>query len=101
MRLEIHSDAREEFVQKHRYVMVHTDEPHPHVHVVVKAVSEQGERPNIRKATPREWRSRFAHHLRQEGIAANATDQFMRGEIEVSRDARKSGTWVARYCEGT
>ena len=30
--------AREEFAHKHRYAMVlHTDEPHPHVHMVVKA----------------------------------------------------------------
>jgi hypothetical protein len=73
--------AREEFALKHRYAMVlHTDEPHPHVHVVVKAVSEQGVRLNIRKATLREWRSRFAHYLRQEGIGANATDRYVRGE---------------------
>ena len=37
--------AREEFALQHRYVMVlHTDEPHPHVHLVVKATSEQGRR---------------------------------------------------------
>jgi len=30
--------AREEFGAKHRYAMVlHTDEPHPHVHMIVKA----------------------------------------------------------------
>ncbi len=35
--------AREEFYGKHRYVMVlHTDEPHPHVHLVLKAISEDG-----------------------------------------------------------
>ncbi|MBL8265036.1 MAG: relaxase/mobilization nuclease domain-containing protein [Steroidobacter sp.] len=35
--------AREKFGRRHRYAMVlHTDEPHPHVHVVVKAVSEAG-----------------------------------------------------------
>jgi len=46
--------AREEFALKHRYAMVlHTDDPHPHVHVVVKAVSEQGVRLNIRKPTLR------------------------------------------------
>ena len=33
--------AREEFALKHRYALVlHTDEPHPHVHVVVKALGE-------------------------------------------------------------
>ncbi len=39
--------AREEFALKHRYVMVlHTNEPHPHVHMVLKAVSEQGGAPS-------------------------------------------------------
>lgn len=74
---------REEFLLKHRYAFVlHTDEPHPHVHAVVKAVSEQGVRLNIRKATLREWRELFARHLRAEGIAANATERAVRGQIE-------------------
>jgi hypothetical protein len=73
--------AREEFALKHRYAMVlHTDEPHPHVHVVVKAMSEQGRRLHIRKATLREWRRGFARHLRALGIAANATERAVRGE---------------------
>jgi hypothetical protein len=73
--------AREEFALKHRYAMVlHTDEPHPHVHMVVKAVSEQGVRLNIRKATLRDWRREFARHLRALGVAANATDRGVRGE---------------------
>jgi relaxase-like protein len=73
--------AREEFGLKHRYAMVlHTDEPHPHVHMVVKAMSEQGVRLNIRKATLREWRREFARHLRVLGIAASATDRGVRGE---------------------
>lgn len=73
--------AREEFALRHRYAMVlHTDEPHPHVHMVVKAVSEQGDRLNIRKATLREWRRGFAHHLRDLGVPANATERAVRGE---------------------
>ena len=53
--------AREEFWGQHRYAFVlHTDEPHPHVHLVLKAVSEQGVRLNIKKATLRHWRSEFA-----------------------------------------
>lgn len=76
--------AREEFALKHRYALVlHTDEPHPHVHLVVKAVSEQGERLNIRKATLREWRREFARHLREQGIAANATERAVRGETRT------------------
>ena len=74
--------AREQFALKHRYALVlHTDEPHPHVHLVVKAVSERGVRLNICKATLREWRRDFARHLGNQGIAANATERAVRGEI--------------------
>jgi hypothetical protein len=77
--------AREEFGLKHRYAMVlHTDEPHPHVHVVVKAVSEHGERLNIRKQTLRNWRREFAYHLRARGVSANATERAVRGESRAS-----------------
>ncbi len=73
--------AREEFALKHRYAMVlHTDHDHPHVHLVVKAVSEEGKRLNIRKATLRAWRRQFAAHLRAQGIAANATERAVRGQ---------------------
>lgn len=73
--------AREEFALKHRYVLtLHTDQDHPHVHLVIKAVSEDGTRLNIRKATLREWRGLFAQHLRAHGIAANATERAVRGQ---------------------
>ena len=78
--------ARGEFALKHRYALVlHTDEPHPHVHLVVKAMSEQGERLNIRKATLREWRREFARELREQGIAANATERAVRGETRINK----------------
>lgn len=84
---------REEFALKHRYAFVlHTDEPHPHVHAVVKAVSEQGIRLNVRKATLRAWRSEFARHLRAQGIEANATERAVRG---VSRTAKLDGIYRA------
>lgn len=85
--------AREEFYGQHRYALVlHTDEPHPHVHLVLKAVSEQGVRLNIKKATLRHWRSQFARHLRAQGVAANATERAVRGE---SRSAMKDGIYRA------
>lgn len=78
--------AREEFALKHRYAMVlHTDEPHPHVHLVVKAMGADGKRLNIRKATLREWRGQFARHLRAEGVAANATPRQVRGQVKPSK----------------
>ena len=78
--------AREQFALKHRYALVlHTDQPHPHVHLVVKAMSEQGKRINIRKATLREWRREFARHLRAQGIAANATNRASRGAVKPQK----------------
>jgi hypothetical protein len=78
--------AREEFGAKHRYAMVlHTDEPHPHVHMVVKAMGEDGRRLNIRRDTLRHWRREFARHLRQQGVAANATDRAVRGESKLRK----------------
>jgi Relaxase/Mobilisation nuclease domain len=74
--------AREEFALKHRYLMVlHTDQAHPHVHLVVKAVGEDGKRLNIRKATLRGWRRGFATQLRAQGVAAYATERAVRGQV--------------------
>ena len=81
--------AREKFALQHRYAMaLHTDQGHPHVHVVVKAVSEQGERLNIRKATLREWRQDFARYLRQLGVEANATERAVRGEVKPQKSTQ-------------
>jgi hypothetical protein len=85
--------AREEFGAKNRYAMVlHTDEPHPHVHLVVKAMGYDGTRLNIRKATLREWRREFARHLRAHGVAANATERAVRG---VTKPQKKDGIYRA------
>jgi hypothetical protein len=78
--------AREEFGGKHRYAMVlHTDEPHPHVHVVVKAVSEAGVRLNISRETLQHWRREFARQLRARGVEANATERRVRGQSRVPK----------------
>jgi hypothetical protein len=78
--------AREEFGSQYRYAMVlHTDEPHPHVHMIVKAKGYDGKRLNIRKATLREWRKEFARHLREHGVAANATTRAARGATRPNK----------------
>lgn len=83
--------ARQEFAGRHRYALVlHTDTPHPHVHLVVKAESEEGPRLYIRKATLRRWREEFARHLREQGIAANASPRAVRG---YRRDRRPDGRY--------
>lgn len=91
--LAVRNLAREQFALQHRYAFVlHTDEDHPHVHLVLKAMSEQGVRLNIRKAKLRHWRSEFARHLRLLDVAANATERAVRGE---SRKAKKDGIYRA------
>jgi len=85
--------AREQFWGQHRYAFVlHTDEDHPHVHLVLKAVSEQGVRLNIKKATLRVWRSEFARNLRLLGVSANATERAVRGQ---DHKAKKDGIYRA------
>jgi len=85
--------AREEFWGQHRFAFVlHTDEDHPHVYLVLKAVSEQGVRLNIKKATLRHWRSEFARNLRLLGVPANATERAVRGQ---SRKGMKDGIYRA------
>lgn len=82
----VHDFAREEFGCKHRYAMVlHTDEPHPHVHVVVKAVSEAGVRLKISRETLRHWRGEFARQLRERGVEANATERRVRGQSRAPK----------------
>ena len=74
------SFCREEFALKHRYALaLHTDEAHPHVHVIVKAMSESGQRMNIRKDTLRAWRESFAKELRNQGVPAHASSRRVRG----------------------
>ncbi len=85
--------AREEFALKHRYAMVlHTDQAHPHVHLVVSAYNIEATRLNIRIADLRRWREQFAGHLRQHGIEANATPAQIRGRLS---DFQKDGIFRA------
>jgi Relaxase/Mobilisation nuclease domain len=85
--------AREEFALKHRYAMVlHTDQAHPHVHLVVSAHNIDGGRLNIQKADLRRWREQFAHHLRNYGLEANATPAQLRGKLS---DHQKDGIYRA------
>lgn len=80
--------ARENFALQYRYAMVlHTDQRHPHVHLVVKAEYEYeaGKRLYIRKATLQAWREQFATYLREEGVAANATLSSLRGRAHTHK----------------
>jgi hypothetical protein len=64
-----------------------TDEPHPHVHMVLKAMTEGWEyHLNIPKPMLRKWRKAFAHHLCALDVQAKATRRI------ASREYLSAGT---------
>ena len=66
--------AREAFGFDHRYALaLHTDEPHPHVHLVLRVENRECIRLNIRKPTLHAWRQLFAQHLRALGARPSNT----------------------------
>ena len=72
-----------ELFSGYRFLMAeHSNTAHPHLHVVVKAVGEDGRRLNPKKADLRHWRETFAATLRRHGIKAEATSRQVRGRFE-------------------
>jgi hypothetical protein len=78
--------AADEF-RGHQYAMVlhsygtdpHKDPArHPHVHLCVKAMGDDGRRLNPRKQDLRRWRERFAERLREHGIDAASSSRLER-----------------------
>jgi hypothetical protein len=92
--------AREKFAGQHRYALVlHTDQQHPHVHLVVKAEDNYGRKLHIDKPILRAWREDFARLMREQGIAANATPRFVRGQNK--RKAKWGGFRAQRHGAST
>jgi type IV secretory pathway VirD2 relaxase len=72
--------AREVFADRFDYVFaLHTDAEHPHVHLAVRALGDQGERLNPKKADLETWRQVFAQALRDRSVEAEATPRRARG----------------------
>lgn len=66
---------------------------------LVDAISEQGERLNIRKATLRQWREEFANQLRRVGVVANATSRFVRGASTHMRERVETAAVAPRTAD--
>ena len=74
--------AAEAFGERFDYAFaLHTDAGHPHVHLAVRMLGENGERLNPRKADLDQWRQTFARTLRDRDIAAEATPRRARGVV--------------------
>lgn len=79
--------AQEAFADRHDYVLIlHTDTAHPHVHLTVRARSDNGMRLAPKKADLEAWRQIFARTLRERGVEAEATPRRARG---VTRKAER------------
>lgn len=83
--------ARETFGGKYDYLMArHDDTDHPHVHVTVRAVGYDGKRLAPGPADLQQYRERFAHQLRRQGVEAEATPRQARGHV---RKANRSAIY--------
>lgn len=72
--------AADVFASEHDYVFaLHTDAPHPHVHMAVCSRGDLGSRLNPKKADLEHWRQVFAQKLRDRGVEAEATPRRARG----------------------
>lgn len=79
--------AQEEFGDRFDYVFgLHTDAPHPHVHLSIRSLGDSGERLNPKKGDLETWRQVFAQALRDRGVEAEATPRRARG---VTRKAER------------
>lgn len=86
--------ARETFAGKNDWLMVrHDDTDHPHVHVTVRAVGQDGRRLAPGPNDLQQWRERFARELRRLGVEAEATPRQARGRV------RKSPTMAAHQAD--
>ncbi|GLV28003.1 hypothetical protein TomTYG75_05270 [Sphingobium sp. TomTYG75] len=73
-------DFAEQDMTNRRWVMaLHTDEPHPHVHLIVANRDEDGRRFNPDREFLAHCRERFAENLRARGVEADATRRAARG----------------------
>lgn len=72
--------AARTFSGEREYLLVrHDDTKHPHCHLTLKAVGDDGRRLNPRKADLQAWRESFAECLREQGVTAEATPRRSRG----------------------
>jgi hypothetical protein len=82
----VRSVLHEELQGRYAFVFaLHEDTDHVHAHVCVKrAALKRGPLFALKKADLARWRERFASHLRDHGIEANATPRRTRGVTKES-----------------
>jgi hypothetical protein len=71
---------------------------HPHVHLIVKAENEPGQRQHIERAMLRNWREHFARPMCEQGAAANATPRNCAWSKPRVRRAEPPKLEISVYC---
>lgn len=75
--------AREIFSRNHEYLLVpHNDTEHPHVHVVVRALGDDGQRLAPGPDEYEGWRRRWRDELVRVGLDAAASPRWIRGSVQ-------------------
>jgi hypothetical protein len=99
LRNAVSATARHVFGDLFDYVYaLHTDRPHPHVHLTIRAVSHEGKALRINKDDLLYLRRALALELRIRGVEADATPQLARGarvkhdRTEVHRAKQRNAT---------
>lgn len=73
MKQAVKNLVAEEFNGHHYFLAQHLDTDSPHVHVLVNATNDRGERLNPRKRDLHNYRVNFVNKLAEQGIQATAT----------------------------
>ncbi|RYM09635.1 relaxase/mobilization nuclease domain-containing protein [Sphingobium cupriresistens] len=71
--------AEQDMVNRRWVMVLHTDEAHPHVHLIVANRDQDGRRFNPDREFLAHCRERFAENLRSRGVEADATRRAARG----------------------
>lgn len=82
------------FADRFDYAMVLHQETHPHVHLCVRSLGDEGARLRRAKADLEAWRQGFAAALRGRGVEADATPRRARGVIHKPERSRAFWTRV-------
>lgn len=75
--------AHEIFSHNHEYLLVpHADTPHPHLHVVVRALGDNGQRLVPGPGEFEDWRRRWGEALARAGLDAAVSPRWVRGSVQ-------------------
>lgn len=78
-------------------LVTHADRAHPHVHVSVRSVQDDGRRVRAAPAEVQRWREDFAQALRAQGIPALATPRREKVEQLLRREPEPVPELAPRY----